>query len=125
MSQLTYIKNFGKSLGITMFLFLIITLLATILNYFNIIASGGMGVFKMFIPIVSILVGGFYLGSKAKNKGWLEGVKLSIFFLILLTLCHLVWMKDTFGFKNVLYYLILMISSMVGSMLGINLKKKD
>ncbi len=125
MSQLIIIKNFSKSLGISIFLFLVITLVATTLNYFNILSAGGMGIFKMLIPIISMLAGGIYLGSKAKNKGWLEGIKLSIFIIILLLLCHFLWMKAPFELKNILYYLILVISSTVGSMLGINLKRKD
>lgn len=125
MNQLTYIKNFSKTVGISILLFLIITLLATVLNYFNLIGIGSMGIFKMIIPIISILVGGIYLGSKAKNKGWLEGIKLSSFLILLLLLCHFIWIKNTFGLKNVLYYVILMISGMVGSMVGINIKRKN
>lgn len=118
-------KNFLKTLGITILLFLVISLLATTLNYFNLIGSGTIGIFKMIIPIISMIVGGIYLGSKAKSKGWLEGIKLSITFILILALFNILWMKNSFGLKNVLYYAILMISGTVGSMVGINIKRKD
>lgn len=125
MNKLIYTKNFFKTVSITILLFLSVTLLATILNYFNLIGTGTMGIFKMIIPVISLVIGGIYLGSMARNKGWLEGVKLSIFFILILIFFQLIWIKNSFGIKNILYYIILIISGMVGSMIGINLKRKN
>lgn len=114
-----------KTLGLCIGLFLVITLLATTLNFFNVITTNTMGIFKMIIPVIALLISGIYLGSKAKNKGWKEGLKLSVFIILLLLFFHLVWMIETFGMKNILYYAILLISGMVGSMVGINIKRKN
>lgn len=123
--NIIYLKNFMKTLGLCIGLFLVITLLATALNFFNVITTNTMGIFKMIIPVIALLISGIYLGSKAKNKGWKEGLKLSVFIIILLLFFHLVWMNETFGMKNILYYAILLISGMVGSMVGINIKRKN
>lgn len=123
--QIIYLKKFSISLGITLGLFLIMTLLATTLNYFNIVGNSGMGIFKMIIPIISMLGGGIYLGHNAKEKGWLEGIKLSITVILLFLLIHLIWIKSNFEIKNILYYFILLISGMIGSMIGINIKRKN
>ena len=123
--NIIYLKNFLKTMGLCLTLFLLITLLATALNFFNIITTNTMNLFKMIIPVITILISGIYLGNKAKSKGWKEGLKLSIVIIILLLLIHLIWMRNTFGIKNIFYYSILMISSMVGSMIGINIKRKN
>ncbi len=123
--NIIYLKNFLKTMGLCLTLFLLITLLATTLNFFNIITTNTMNLFKMIIPVITILISGIYLGNKAKSKGWKEGLKLSIVIIILLLLIHLIWMRNTFGIKNIFYYSILMISSMVGSMIGINIKRKN
>lgn len=123
--NIIYLKKFMKTLGLCIGLFLVITLLATALNFFNVITTNTMGIFKMIIPVIALLISGIYLGSKAKNKGWKEGLKLSVFIILLLLFFHLVWMIETFGMKNILYYAILLISGMVGSMVGINIKRKN
>ena len=123
--NIIYLKNFLKTMGLCLTLFLLITLLATTLNFFNIITTNTMNLFKMIIPVITILISGIYLGNKAKSKGWKEGLKLSIVIIILLLLIHLIWMRNTFGIKNIFYYSILMISSMVGSIIGINIKRKN
>ena len=123
--NIIYLKKFMKTLGLCIGLFLVITLLATALNFFNVITTNTMGIFKMIIPVIALLISGIYLGSKAKNKGWKEGLKLSVFIILLLLFFHLVWMNETFGMKNILYFAILLISGMVGSMVGINIKRKN
>ena len=123
--NIIYLKKFMKTLGLCIGLFLVITLLATALNFFNVITTNTMGIFKMIIPVIALLISGIYLGSKVKNKGWKEGLKLSAFIILLLLFFHLVWMNETFGMKNILYYAILLISGMVGSMVGINIKRKN
>lgn len=123
--NIIYLKNYLKTMGLCLTLFLLITLLATTLNFLNIITTNTMNLLKMIIPVITILISGIYLGSKAKSKGWKEGLKLSIVIIILLLLIHLIWMRNTFGIKNIFYYSILMISSMVGSMIGINIKRKN
>ena len=97
--NIIYLKKFMKTLGLCIGLFLVITLLATALNFFNVITTNTMGIFKMIIPVIALLISGIYLGSKAKNKGWKEGLKLSVFIILLLLFFHLVWMNETFGMK--------------------------
>lgn len=121
--NIIYIKNFSKSLLISILLFLILTLLITILNYFNLLSLNGINISKILIPIISVLLGSFYMGTKAKNRGWLEGIKLSLLIIFILLIINLLIFKNNFAIKNLIYYLIILISSMVGSMIGINKKK--
>lgn len=115
-----YAKDLGISLLFIIGSFIILTFLITTLNYFNLFSSGLVSVFKIIIPIVSLFIGGFRIGKKSTKKGWLEGLKLSLIFTIILILFNLLGLGNKMEFKNILYYMIIIASCMFGGMLGIN-----
>ena len=117
------LKNYSISLIICILSILIMTLIITVFSYFNIMSHEVISIFKILFPIISILVGGIILGKNSDKKGWLEGLKLSIIFLIIMLLFNYLGLNNKLEFKNILYYLILIISCIVGSMVGINKKK--
>lgn len=115
-----YAKNLGFSLLFIIGSLLILTLLLTFFNYFNLFSNGLVSTFKIIIPIISLFAGGFFIGKKSSKKGWLEGLKLSLIFTIILILFNLLGLENKLDLKNILYYLIIIISCMFGGMLGIN-----
>ncbi len=115
-----YAKNLGFSLLFIIGSLLILTLLLTLFNYFNLFSNGLVSTFKIIIPIISLFAGGFFIGKKSSKKGWLEGLKLSLIFTIILILFNLLGLGNKLELKNILYYLIIIISCMFGGMLGIN-----
>lgn len=115
-----YAKNLGFSLLFIIGSLLILTLLLTLFNYFNLFSNGIVSTFKIIIPIISLFAGGFFIGKKSSKKGWLEGLKLSLIFTIILILFNLLGLGNKLELKNILYYLIIIISCMFGGMLGIN-----
>ncbi len=115
-----YAKNLGFSLLFIIGSLLILTLLLTFFNYFNLFSNGLVSTFKIIIPIISLFAGGFFIGKKSSKKGWLEGLKLSLIFTIILILFNLLGLGNKLELKNILYYLIIIISCMFGGMLGIN-----
>lgn len=115
-----YAKDLGISLLWIIGGLLILTFLMTILNYWNIFSSGIVSILKIIIPIISLFIGGFIIGKKSSKKGWLEGFKLSLIFIILLILFTILGLGNKIEIKNILYYLIIIISCMFGGMLGIN-----
>ena len=70
--------------------------------------------------MLSLFIGGFSIGKKSNKKGWLEGLILSIVFIIILLIFNFLAFNNTIEFKNLLYYFIMMVSCIFGSMLGIN-----
>lgn len=116
------IKKFGLCLGLVIGIFMSIMLFTTILSYFNIISDSTTEIFKILSSIISLFVGGLILGKKSNKKGWLEGIKLSIGVIILMTLANY-FIFDKFEAKILIYYLILIISTVAGSMIGINKKR--
>lgn len=120
-----FIKNISISILYIVLTMLILTFILTLFSYFNIINDKIISIFKIIIPIISLFVGGFLLGKKSIKKGWLEGLKLSLIFLIILIIFEYLALSQSFEFKNILFYLILSISSIFGSMIGISKNNKE
>lgn len=117
---MNYFKKVGISLAYLLGSLFILIFLITLLNYFNILNGKVFSVFKILAPVISLFIGGFILGKRSQKKGWLEGLKLSLIFLIILLLFNYLGLGNHFEIKNLIYYLILTVSGMFGSMIGIN-----
>lgn len=117
-----YLKIIGRSFIYVISIILVSTIIITLLNYINILNSTFTTIFKILIPITSMFIGGFIIGKKTKNKGWLEGLKFGIIMIFILFLLNLIIFKQNFEFRNLLYYVILIASTIFGSMIGINKK---
>ncbi len=100
---------------------LLLTLLMTILSFFNIIGGKIVSVIKLIIPIFSTLIGGLLVGKRSISKGWLSGIKLGLVFILILILFDFLGLGHKFKITDFIYYLILIISSSLGGMIGINL----
>ena len=120
-----YLKNIIFSLGITIAILFIFTFLLTTLSYFNITNDSITTVFKMIIPIISVLTSSIYLGINSTKKGWLEGLKLGLIITILLFLFNILGLNKNIKINQILFYGILIFSSIVGSMIGISRKKSN
>lgn len=118
-----YLKNIGKSLLYIFSIIIISTFLITILNYFNIIGSKIVAILKILIILIAMFIGGYLIGKNSKQKGWLEGLKLSGIVIVILILFKYLGLQDKFSINHLIYYLILVISCTLGSMIGINRKK--
>ena len=107
----------------TIVLIIFLSIILTTLYYFNLIGPITNKFLKIFIPIISIFINSFILGRKTLNKGYLEGFKLSLIFISIFLVSSLI--TKSFSFKLILYYLIIIITSILGSMIGINTKKES
>lgn len=117
-----YLKKLAIAFLITFSSLLILLFFATLLNYFNLFSYKVMHISIIIIPIVAFILGGLYLGKKASKNGYLEGLKLGAIISLLFLIINLIF-GETINLKDILFYTILIISSIFGSMIGINLKK--
>lgn len=115
-----YLKLLTKNLLITLIFFTISTLLLTIFNYFNIIGYQILNIGKIIIPILTLIFSGLLMGKKANKNGWLEGLKISLIIVVILIIITLI--MNEFSPKKLTFFLILIISGIFGSILGINTK---
>ncbi len=119
---MNWISKLMKPLIIMFFAIFIFMFFITILNYFNLISYKIVKILKILIPVLSTLFGGFIMGINCEKKGWLVGLKLGLSFLLILILFNILGLKEKLILKNFIYYLILLISTIIGSMIGINNK---
>lgn len=114
-----YLKSF-----LTIFIFFFVLIfLTTVLYYFNILKTPIVNYIKIIIPILSLLMGGIYIGRHSKEHGWLEGLKIGLIFLFIMFIFSYLAFGKGMHLRTCIYYLILLISSVLGSMIGINKKE--
>ena len=114
------LKNYLKSYLYLFSSIIILTLLLSIINYFFTIPTK---IIKLLIPIISILISSIIIGKNTKSKAYLEGLKFSSLYIILSILISILT-KNPFTIRLILSYLLLLLSGIIGSMIGINLNKR-
>lgn len=120
-----YLKKLSKSLGISIIILLVMTFIITLLNYINLINIKIVNAFSYITPFISFFIGGLLLGKTSINKGWLEGIKFGLVIIILSFIFNYLAFDQGFNISNVILYTITILSSIIGSMVGINLKNSD
>ena len=112
-----YLKNY---------LYLIISILSltiifTLINYFIPIKTD---LIKSFIPTISILISTIILGKSVTKKAYLEGIKFTSIYILLSIILFLIF-KNPFKIKIIIFYIIELSIGIIGSMIGINTRKKS
>lgn len=113
------IKNYLKSYAYLLGLIIVMTFIFSIFNYFFMFSTKGI---KILIPIISMFISTIILGRKAKAKAYIEGIKFSSIYIIMAIVLSLIT-KNPFTFKLILSYMMILLSGIVGAMIGINLNK--
>lgn len=113
-----YIKHALIMLG-TVVLYLGILL---VLAYTGAMGLKGIFIMNSIVMTILLLIFGMRTGKKASKKGYLEGLKIGGITVMVLLLANLIFYRS-FSLVLFLYYLVLIASSTIGSILGINLKR--
>ena len=114
------IKKYMLTLGYTLGIIIIFTLIISILNYFDLINNTVFNIIKLIIPIVSSMFGGFLIGKQTERNGYQSGIKFGLVIASFSLLISLIFTK--LSLDILLFLIIIIISSMLGSMIGINKK---
>lgn len=97
------------------------TVILTLFNYFNIFSNNTIKILKFLIPFFGVVVNSYLLGKKSVKKGYLEGLKFGGCIILIFIIITLI--AKSFSMNTVIYYLILLLASILSSMIGINKKK--
>ena len=116
------IKNYFKSFIYFISIILIGSIIVTIFHYFSLLNLNIINILNIILSIISIFISSFILGKQCKQKGYLEGLKFGIIIILFITIINLFLHNLTL--KIIIFYLILLITSILGSMIGIT-KHKD
>lgn len=120
---MTNLKKYSMRLAYTFLSLGFSVLFITTLYYFNLINENTYKVFKIVVLIINLFISGFILGREAKSKGFLEGIKLGLMIIPIFLIVTLL-IKEPLKLTVILYYLIILITSTFGSMIGMSLKKE-
>ena len=118
-----YLKNILTCFGIVIASIMVLSFIMTVFSFFNILNDSVTSIFKILIPIISLLMSGIVMGRNSNKKGWLEGLKLGLLVSLLIMLFNILGLRNSFKISNLLFYTILTFSSIVGSMIGISAKR--
>ena len=115
-----FFKPYIKPLIIFFISLLVIPLLLTIQNLFNIETSR---IEVIIISSILMLILGIILGSKVNNKGYLNGILFSTVCILIMLILSLIF-SFKLNINSLIYYIIILFSNVFGSMIGISLKHK-
>lgn len=116
------VKNYLIAIGYFLLVVTVFAIILTIFNYYDIVTNKLFKVIKVLIPSLALFIGGYKVGNNANKKGYIEGIKLSLIVIAILFMFSYLGFNASFSISLILYYIILIISSMLGAMIGINKK---
>ena len=113
-----------KTLGLILIIQIIIILLASTLSYFDIINNTINNIIKLLSVLSSSFIGGIYIGNKSTEKGYLEGIKIGAPLSITMIIISIFLFKNNINVWKILYYISILLLTVIGSIIGINKKEK-
>lgn len=116
------VKNYLIAIGYFLLVVAVFAIILTIFNYYDIVTNKLFKVIKVLIPSLALFIGGYKVGNNANKKGYIEGIKFSLIVIAILFMFSYLGFNASFNISLILYYIILIISSMLGAMIGINKK---
>lgn len=106
-------------------LFLLIsTIILSFFSYFNILNGNIINILQLLISFISIMIGSYKQGISSVKYGYFEGMKVGGCFVLIFILINLLFIR-LFNIKNLIYYLLILILSSFGGMIGISRKKNN
>ena len=115
-----YLYSFLYTLGII----LIGSLITSILYYFNITTDKLNMIFLYSVSLLAIFVGSIKISKNLKYKGIINGIIYFIPWFIIMIFFSLLIFKNSFGIKNLIYYIVLLLFSIMGGILGKNMQEE-
>lgn len=113
--------NYLKSMIYTISVILVSTIILTIFNYFNILNGIPLKIIMLLIPLIAVFIGSFKIGKTSNKKGFIEGLKYGIIWILLLLIINLI--IKNFTLISIIYYIVILLISTFAGVLGINKKK--
>lgn len=93
------------------------------LTIFNLLKLKTNRIMIIIIGAILMFIIGFILGKQSESKGYLNGLLLSVITILILVITSLIF-RFPLNINTLIYYVILAITTIFGSMIGINRKTK-
>lgn len=101
------------------------TLISSILYYFNITSDKINSVLLYLIGIIAIFTGSLKLAKNLKYKGIITGAVYFLAWFIIMVFLSLVIFKSSFTTNGIIFYLILLVFSILGGIIGKNTQEEN
>ena len=108
----------------TIGIILIGSLITSVLYYFNITSDKLNMIFLYAVSILAIFIGSIKISKNLKYKGIINGIIYFLSWFIIMIFLSLVVFKNNFTFKNLIYYVVLIVFSIFGGILGKNIENE-
>jgi len=118
---LKYLKGFLY----TFFIIIVATIISTTLYYYNIIGDKINNMFLYLISIVSIFIGSIIFNKNTKYKKIIGGLIYFIICMLIYIIISLMFYGGYLNIKSIVYYFVLLIFSVFGSIIGKSINKKS
>jgi len=109
--------NYLKSYLYYLVLLLIYLLIVSIFYYFEIFNYKTISIINYMINIILFFLLGFRISKIEHKRGYLNGFLISIILIIVFSIISLIYAH--FGISNLVYYLSLILSSILGGIFGV------
>jgi len=118
-----FLKNQAKSYLTFIIIFIPFIFIYTYLLYTNKLSSSinSINITTLIIGIISFFILGFISANNHQKKGILTGLFASLFIIVIVLIINIL-SKENLEFKSYLKYLLLILSSSFGGMIGVNIK---
>lgn len=115
-----YIKSFGRIIA----LMLVVTLILSLLYYFNVISDKIYSYLELIFIILILYFNSMRLGRSVSQYSVLEGVKIGGGFVLLCIILNMIF-EHKFNINLLVYYLLIFLVPILGSMKKKNKKSKS
>ena len=115
--------NYLKYFGLFCIFIIVIAIITSLINLTG-IKSITISKLSVILTAISFFIISLLASHKTNERGIVLGLKLGLSFIIILTLINLIVFKSPFNIDRLIYYIILLASSLLGGSLGKNLKLK-
>ncbi len=119
---MNYLKKLGKFILTIFISIMILGLILNTLYYFDIINNNIYNIMKMVIVLGVLFINALFLGKNSNKYGIVEGLKLGAIFLLVMVILKLIT-NSSFDTRAIIYSIIILLTTSVGAVIGIN--KKD
>ena len=119
------VLNYLKILGFFIISILILTLLTSLINYITPISQKTLSLFNIIVLGGLLFYIGFKQGKVSNSKGWLCGLKNGALLCFTLLIISLIFFTKNIKLSTFIYYSILILFTIFGSIIGINKKKES
>lgn len=93
------------------------------LTIFNLLKLKTNRIIIIIIGALLMFIIGLIIGKKSESKGYLNGLLLSVISILILLIISLIF-RFPLNINTLIYYIVLILATVFGSMLGINKKTK-